>query len=331
MKKYFSLRIISLSVVMLIIGAGIAWSALNTREFTNVNIGSESRMGQQGFTNPLLDCDMASDAISASKVDFSNDLSTFVNILKQKPNISEVAVYYRDLNNGPVTGVNSAIPFAPASLLKVPIMMAYYNRAEDDPKLLDKKIEFKKVSSLLPDIQDFTPQQQIQLGHTYTVGELVEYMIKYSDNNAMALLYDQLPVADQTNLYMRIGVDPSVISDSTATLSVKQYSTFFRILFNASYLSRKDSEKALALLSESTFDDGLRAGVPISIPIAHKFGERHFSSQLQQLHDCGIVYYPSHPYLLCVMTRGNTIQDLTQAIADTSRFVYEKIDAQYGK
>ena len=328
-KKSVSLKRVAWSVAMLAIGAGIAWYATNSANVASMG-GFETRMGQQGFTNPLLDCSIGADTISAKKEDFSADLLNFVNVLKQKPSISQVSVYFRDLNNGPIVGVNQNEPFAPASLLKVPIMMAYYNRAEDEPGLLDKKIKFEEASTLLPDTQNFVPQEQIQLGHTYTIEQLIEYMIKYSDNQAMVILYNQLPVADQVELYTEIGVDPAAITDSTASLTVKQYSVFFRILFNASYLSREDSEKALELLSESTFNDGLRAGVPTTIPIAHKFGERQFSDQLQQLHDCGIVYYPMHPYLLCVMTRGSSISDLTQAIADTSRFVYDKIDGEYG-
>jgi beta-lactamase class A len=132
-------------------------------------------------------------------------------------------------------------------------------------------------------------------------------------------------------LYKLLGVDPAVISDPTAALSARKYSVFFRILFNSSFLSRANSEYALSLLTESTFREGLRAGVPSEIPLAHKFGERKIGNDLQQFHDCGVVYYPRHPYLLCIMTRGNNIPNLKKAIADTSRFVYEEIDKQYSK
>src|SRR5207248_2823209 len=91
-------------------------------------------------------------------------------------------------------------------------------------------------------------------------------------------------------------------------VSVVTYSSFFRVLYNASYLTRDDSQKALALLAGVDYKDGLVAGVPASVPIAHKFGERETTGDTtKQLNDCGIVYYPSHPYLLCVMTRGDSM------------------------
>lgn len=322
-------KLVGWSAAMLLVGGGIGAYVASALPDSG-NSGSELRSGQQGFTNPLLECDVGGDSISARKQDFSSDLSSFIDLLKQKPDISDVAVYYRDLNNGPVSRVNSDIPFAPASLLKVPIMMAYLSRAESDARILEEKIRFDKPAVLVPDMQFVPPEQSIKVGSTYTVEELIERMIKYSDNEAMALLYERLPSAEQADLYSLLGLNAAAISDPNATLSVRQYSVFFRILFNASYLSRADSEKALKLLSESTFKDGLVAGVPSSVVVAHKFGERELSDQ-EQFHDCGIVYYPKHPYLLCVMTRGAATTPLLHAIADVSKFVYEKIDAEYGR
>ena len=126
-----------------------------------------------------------------------------------------------------------------------------------------------------------------------------------------------------------MGVDPKIIEDTNATISVKQYSIFFRILFNSSFLSRTNSEYALSLLSKTEFGAGLRSGVPENILIAHKFGERTTQDGLNQLHDCGIVYYPDHPYLLCVMSRGENLHNLIDSIKKTSEFVYKTIQEQY--
>ena len=156
-------------------------------------------------------------------------------------------------------------------------------------------------------------------------------MITYSDNQALLLLFDRLPSKYQEELFKLVGIDAKLITDPTATLSVRRYSIFFRILFNASFLSRTHSEYALKLLTETTFSNGLRAGVPDFIPVAHKFGERKTEDNFQQFHDCGVVYYPEHPYMLCIMTRGAEAEVLITAIEDVSRFVYQKIHEQYGR
>jgi hypothetical protein len=88
------------------------------------------------------------------------------------------------------------------------------------------------------------------------------------------------------------------------------------------------SEKALAYLARTDYRKGLVAGVPPTIAVAHKFGLRRMN-EMKQLHDCGIVYYPDHPYLLCVMTSGPVPDYLDTTIADISRFIFEAVDRQY--
>jgi beta-lactamase class A len=291
--------------------------------------GSELR-GHGTYTNPLLECDVAEDSISSRKEDFTPDLTAFIDTLKkERSGLADAAVYFRDLNNGPVIGVGQNIEFSPASLLKVPIMMAYFHRAEFEPGFLETRVTYAARSGSLPSYAMFAPLFELELGKSYTYAELIDRMIKYSDNEAMALLWDALPLSDQFDLYQLVGVDSRILSSRAATLTVKQYSIFFRVLFNASYLSESHSERALKLLSETQFDQGIRAGVPGRIPVAHKFGEREISTNLVQLHDCGVVYYPRHPYLLCIMTRGANMDTLPGAIRDISSFVYSRIDGQY--
>ncbi len=301
-----------------------------TTEESPLGKASESRLGGSGFTNPLLECEVGAQTIGAPKENFLPDLESFVAVLKRSRGLTDLAVYYRDLNNGPVIGVDQDAPFIPASLLKVPIMMAYLSWAEREPAILKTVLLYENPQNAYYKNQ-ISPETMLEAGKSYTTQELIERMIKYSDNQALILLFKQLPIEEHRELYSLLGVDEKVISDPTASLSVRQYSVFFRILFNASFLSQHYSEYALGLLAQSSFNDGLRAGVPAAIPVAHKFGERKISGAYQQFHDCGIVYYPQHPYLLCIMTRGEDMTSLAKSIAETSEFVYKKIDEQYGK
>lgn len=294
--------------------------------------GSELRLGALNgeLTNPLLECEIAEDTIGARKEDFTPILNTFVENLKSSKSVEDISIYYRDLNNGPIVGINQGDNFAPASLLKVPVLIAYLKWAEDKPGVLDEKITFTNPVDV-GYVQQFAPSVPLEVGKTYTAKELLEIMTKYSDNQALVLLFKRIPPQYQEELYTLLGVDSKLITDPTARLTIRQYSIFFRVLFNASFLSRANSEYALDLLSQSSFEDGLRAGVPFPTVVSHKFGERKTSDGLQQFHDCGIVYYPKHPYLLCVMTRGSEVGALIDAIARTSDFVYKEIDRQYGK
>jgi beta-lactamase class A len=71
----------------------------------------------------------------------------------------------------------------------------------------------------------------------------------------------------------------------------------------------------------------LVAGVPGNIEVAHKFGERTFQGAVneRQLHDCGIIYAAEKTYMLCVMTRGNDFNALSNVIKEISAEVYSYV------
>jgi hypothetical protein len=85
------------------------------------------------------------------------------------------------------------------------------------------------------------------------------------------------------------------------------------------------SQFALELLSETTFQGGITAGVPEGTRVAHKFG--YTVMEEGQLHDCGIVYHPKMSYILCVMTSGDDQQKKNEAIIALSRMVHDAVSA----
>lgn len=282
------------------------------------------------FISPLLECEVAKGSIDALKQNFHPELSDFINRLIERKIVSSASVYFRDLNNGPTIGVREGEKFLPASLLKVPVMVTLYKTAETNPEILKKKILYKGPLSLGESVQLIKPEVELEVGKEYTIDELIYHSIVYSNNDAVSLLINEIDDDTLEKTYSLLGVESPGSRNSSPDpyLTTKNYAAFFRILYNSSFLNYEMSEKALELLSKSDYKNGLVRGVPEDILVAHKFGESGFAGE-HQLHDCGIVYYPNHPYLLCVMTRGKTTVELESSIRDISNFVYEKIKAQY--
>ncbi len=309
---------------------GIFVFSLKNSFFSEETASRQVRQGGSGYTyiNPLLECEVADGVLDARKENFHDDLEKFVEDLQKDTNLTDLAVYFRDLNNGPAFGINQEKEFFPASLLKVPIMMVYYHLAEKDPHVLETKIPFEAARDFSI-TSTIVPRESIQVGNSYSVEELIRHMIVYSDNQALYLLSSRIPSEEVQDLFAMVGVNTTVLNDTNAKLTVKEYSGFFRVLFNSSYLSRQYSERALALLATTDYHDGLPAGVPEEVSVAHKFGEAGTGETERQLHDCGIVYFPQHPYLACIMTRGRDITTLKTSIKDISQFIYNKINEQY--
>lgn len=283
------------------------------------------------YINPLLECESISDTAENKQLKpIKSRVEDFISKDLRSKSATNVAVYLRELISGQWFSVGSTENFFPASLLKVPIMMAFLKEAESNPQILKKKVKYEgSIDYNL--VQHFKPSDTMKRGASYTVDELLYRMIVYSDNNASALLENM----ENPDLLKRVYNDLLMESPFTGkqeySLPVHLYASFFRVLYNASYLDRQMSEKALEYLANSEFKDGLVAGVPSNILVAHKFGERAFGDNKgkKQLHDCGIIYYPKHPYLLCVMTEGNSFELLDDVIRDISRVVYEEISTQH--
>lgn len=280
-------------------------------------------LGKFRFINPLLECDSytPSDALKDKLLRVKLNEVTKAALFDGK--VTSMSIYYRDLNNGPWVGINEKEVFAPASLLKVPFLIGALKYSESQPGFLQKRIVFTEDA-----IDDFTANisdEMIVLGESYTVVELLERMIINSDNNAKNIILTELRSAGFTKgLWNDLGMDEPSSSTPNDFLTVKEYSSFFRILYNSTYLSQSNSELALDILSKSNFADGIRAGIPKEVVVASKFGERgSLDSDIKQLHECGIVYDGKSPFLLCIMTRGADWNEQAQVIQQVAALVYE--------
>ncbi len=241
---------------------------------------------------------------------------------------SEVSIYFRDLNMSEWVGVNQNASYYPASLLKVPVLIAYYKEAEVSPGILSQQVVYRPVNS-----SQFDAPSTLVPGKSYSVEQLLESMIVESDNGATQTLLTRINQATLDQVYVDLGITNPGVNSATYELSARSYGLFFRVLYNATYLEPEYSEKALALLSKATFAQGLVAGVPDNVVVAHKFGEHVLSKGSTptgvEFHDCGIVYYPKHPYLLCVMTSAADISSAYAIIKKVSALTYSAVDAQY--
>jgi beta-lactamase class A len=287
----------------------------------------ENRQNYGRFTNPLLECDLNYMSTHSTLIELEDELLNYIYRQKENDHHVHVSLYLRVLNNGEWIGINENEIYSPASLLKVPVLIAVLKKAETDAQFLSRKVDYKELQEDLftPNIKD----SSLQLGRSYTLEELARRMIVYSDNEAKSLLARVLGEEFLYKVSSDLGVNLRGMDFTKDNLSVKKYSNFFRILYNATYLSKEMSEKALEIMSQSSFKKGIRAGLPDNIIVSNKFGERTFSdSQIRQLHDCGIVYLPGSPYLLCIMTRGSDIEQQSKIISQLSSIIYHKMSAR---
>jgi beta-lactamase class A len=325
----------ALAVSALLLGSGFLAGYLTARHGADDclgNLASYRQLRQSGyrFINPLLECDLSEGSLAASELSgLKGKVNAYLERARAEGRLGEFAIYFRQLKDGPWFGINPLVNFTPASLMKLPLLIGYLKEAERDPGLLGKRI-MNDLDSNLVAMQNYPPRETIIPGLAYSVDDLLFRMVAQSDNNAWALLFKNIDTEKLNAILhdMDISYVPGRDDD---TMTVKAYSGFLRILYNASYLSKEMSEKALELLSYEEFPQGIRQGVPQEVVVAGKFGERVGGlnrGMVKQLHEFAIVYHPRFPYLFGIMTRGDDFAALEKVIGDVSRIIYTDVDSQ---
>ncbi len=277
--------------------------------------------------NPVFRCN---DATLQGEWDYEplrDVLSTKKEEFKTSGQLSHLSIYFRDLNHGPRFGIGEYDKFQPASLTKLPVLITYLHAADLDARVLEKTLSFTGSLDVNENVE--LSGESIESDTAYTVRELLTKMIRYSDNYSYKLLMRDLNDAPRIIAYYTfrdLDVLRMMLSPKADYVSIQSYANLFPVLYNTGYLSREMSQFALELLSHTTFTDGLVAGVPQNIRVAHKFGHRILGPE-HQLHDCGIVYHPAMSYLLCVMTSGANPDNLEAAIAEVSHIVYDAMSS----
>jgi len=291
---------------------------------------SPLRVANFKFVKPLLVCDTNPNKPDPGLQSLRTKLNNLIEEEKKANKLSAVSVYLQDFKTDSRIDINSDEKFDSASMGKVSIMIAFYRLAESNYSILSQPIKYSSGRDENSG-QEIKPNDYAKIGETYTVEQLIEKMIKYSDNNSMYILlsitdpsklqelYQDLQVPAQVNLQKPEGLD---------FITTKDISYFFRVLYNSTYLTNDLSEKALEILTETDYKNGLVAGVPEGTTVAHKFGltSLSYSGNIVErgLHDCGIIYHPNNPYLLCIMTKSSSsISDIESAIKDISTLVYQ--------
>ncbi len=241
---------------------------------------------------------------------------------KQSRVLNSASVYLRVFGHGDWICVNDTETYRPGSLLKVPELITFLRENELHPGTLDKKITYDHPYVSNKNVV-FT-SKSIELGKSYSIRELLRYMIEYSDNNATILLNNCMNTNQFKKTFTDLGLKEPNMQASDYPISSKDYSLFFEELYNAGYLTIEDSEYAVELLTKCDFKDGLIGGIPNEALIAHKFGEAG-DNNIHELHEAGIIISGNKRYQVTVMTKGKDLKQLSDVIKNISKLVYQKV------
>ncbi len=105
-------------------------------------------------------------------------------------------------------------------------------------------------------------------------------------------------------------------------------------LYDGTWLNRPGSELLLSWLAQATWRKGLVAKLPPDAEVAHKYGIRYLfdpdhpemvpaGAPSLHLGDCGILYHPKRPMMVCVMTEATTSAAAEGVIGDVAKAAWD--------
>lgn len=229
------------------------------------------------------------------------------------------SVYFEYLPTGTSIRVAGDAELVAASLMKIPVVMDLYKAAELGRIDLDSTVELK---------EEWLDSRYGKLylkgaGYKISYREAAKLAMTDSDNTAYAAILfntNKLLSLDENSISAS---DVSFSRDSTSEIliSARSYTSFLKCLYFGCFVNFDHSQEILGYLSQSTYRDGLRTGVPESITLSHKIGT--FSDTTQS--DCGIVYLEKRNYAICVMLTTDSTSG-NKHIADISKLAYDFVE-----
>lgn len=234
------------------------------------------------------------------------------------------SLYFEYIPTGVSVHIRGDEKKAAASLLKVPLSMEVYKAIEMGILRSDQQITL-----IADDLHDgFGNLYKVGAGYTLTVEQAVKIMLIDSDNTALQALSrtlgSALPSTESVFNYLD-AASVEQLPDFSVLIGARGYTSILKCLYYSCYLTPEDSQRILQYLTETPFDTRLVAGVSDpTLKIAHKIGVFQETTQS----DCGIVYHPTRPYILCVMIDGHNDANTDKYITELSATVYTYITNQ---
>jgi beta-lactamase class A len=258
----------------------------------NLHEKKESILNEFHTKYPLIDPSRANTQKSDLVLNIQ-DLRVYLqNISKEASSWAETSIYFEVLNTGANAAVNPDTKIFPASLTKLPLAMVIMKQVEKKIISLDSTIELTKE-----DADELgTPGISKQIGQRYTVQFLLEQLLSESNNSAYRMLKRQTSEEELRGIGQSVGLE--TLFTQEGKLAAKDYTRLLRALFTAGFLEPEHSQTLLELMQKSDYHELLKAGIPDSIPFAHKWGT---NIEFKVYADSGIVYVPNRPYMLSVM------------------------------
>ncbi|MCL1632748.1 class A beta-lactamase-related serine hydrolase [Sporolactobacillus sp. CPB3-1] len=222
----------------------------------------------------------------------------------------EVTLVYHDLITGEEYLINPDRARRAASTIKLPLVMQVMDlisrhRLDPDEKLAYHGYQYNGGSGVI---------QYQRVGTRFTICDLIQKAVIYSDNIAFVMLRDRVGKASFIQYIKNIGGQYAYPGGANVT-SARDLSTYAERLYNDAKTDA-NARQLIDYLKHTKYNETIPAGIK-EVPVAHKAG---WMPELGVSNDVAIVY-DRHPYTLAIMTNGYSYSQSQTVIAHVASLV----------
>jgi beta-lactamase class A len=238
-----------------------------------------------------------------------------------------VGLVVKDLDTGWEIDINQGRLMPAASLVKIPIMLAYFYAAREGKVSLQNTVYLKSSDK----VSGSKVLGSMPTGTRFTVEGLFSPMITQSDNAAANALISILGFDNLNSYFKKMGLKSTNLSRKMMDFSerkegVENYTSaadcayLMNKLYEGRFLDKNTSQRCMEILGDQKINDRIPRKLPkASAFVAHKTGlERHIC------HDVGVVFTAKGDFLICVLVkhRDKTAQNAKRLISDIALSTY---------
>ena len=245
-----------------------------------------------------------------------------------------VGIYIKDLETGKTWNYNADRLFPSASLIKVPIMAAVFEKIKLGVITLDTQIKLTRRER----VGGSGSLKWVRDGTSLSVMEIIYKMITESDNTATRMLIDYVGMPYLAGAFKSLGLERTNITSEGMSLSsgrvlrenyttAREMASLLERIYAGELVSGEFSEFMLDMLKRTKSRSRLRKGLPLGWEIGHKTGLLR-----KACHDVGIVFSPRGDYVIAVLT--SEVPNYSSAktfISKVAKLTYRcyRIDSDY--
>ena len=235
-------------------------------------------------------------------------------------------IFIYDYHTGKTVDINKDEIFPAASIIKIPVLLDFFNRNKDlekegfDPISLDKKLTFTEAHRT-----EGSGNLQFKSANVdYSIDYLAKIMIRKSDNSATNMLIEEVGGINQLNAAIRHwGFSKTQVTSWLPDLKGTNTTTPYDI---ATMLYNIDNQKFLPIQSAANIKEYMshvenrtliKSQLPENAILMHKTGDIG-----KMLGDAGVIYSPSgKKYIMVIMVKrphnDYGARDLIQKVSKT--------------